>query len=193
MITQRRVLAALMIMALTSFTGSASGELPPSKHWGSQKAVADPTTAPTDPPTDDARLPPRPDVHENNATLLGIDVNHDGVRDDIEHIIYQLHKDNPGHRHVLAIGTRALTEAMKSSVDSSLNKVAIGDQISIFISCFINTTTMDYRKDFGMIKAIILNTEQRATAYQHYNQARSGSVQGEVDYDPVICVPTAHE
>ena len=34
-------------------------------------------------------LPPEPDPVKNNATLLGIDVNHNGVRDDVERYIYK--------------------------------------------------------------------------------------------------------
>ena len=34
-------------------------------------------------------LPPEPDPKINNATLLGVDVNHNGVRDDVERWIYK--------------------------------------------------------------------------------------------------------
>ncbi len=36
------------------------------------------------------RLPPEPDPKVNNATLLGVDVNHNGVRDDVERWICDL-------------------------------------------------------------------------------------------------------
>ena len=36
---------------------------------------------------DGHRLPPEPDPAANNATLHGIDSNHDGVRDDVERYI----------------------------------------------------------------------------------------------------------
>ena len=39
------------------------------------------------------RLPPEPDPKVNNATLLGIDVNDNGVRDDVERWIYETYKD----------------------------------------------------------------------------------------------------
>ncbi|HFD14302.1 MAG TPA: hypothetical protein ENJ34_03265, partial [Epsilonproteobacteria bacterium] len=38
-------------------------------------------------------LPPEPDPKVNNATLLGVDVNHNGVRDDVERWIYETYKD----------------------------------------------------------------------------------------------------
>ena len=39
------------------------------------------------------RLPPEPDTKVNDATLLGVDVNHNGVRDDVERWIYEEYKD----------------------------------------------------------------------------------------------------
>jgi len=38
-------------------------------------------------------LPPEPDPKINNATLLGVDVNHNGVRDDVERWIYKKYKE----------------------------------------------------------------------------------------------------
>ncbi|WP_457593853.1 hypothetical protein [Hydrogenimonas sp.] len=42
---------------------------------------------------DGHRLPPEPDPKINNATLLGVDVNHNGVRDDVERWIYRTYKE----------------------------------------------------------------------------------------------------
>ena len=35
------------------------------------------------------RLPPKPDEELNNSTLIGIDINDNGVRDDVEWLIYE--------------------------------------------------------------------------------------------------------
>ena len=40
----------------------------------------------------DYELPPEPDPKINNATLLGIDSNNNGVRDDVERWIYKTYK-----------------------------------------------------------------------------------------------------
>ena len=40
-------------------------------------------------------LPPEPDPKVNNATLLGVDVNNNGVRDDVERYIYERFKKDP--------------------------------------------------------------------------------------------------
>jgi len=42
---------------------------------------------------DGHRLPPEPDPKVNNATLLGVDVNENGVRDDVERWIYTRYKE----------------------------------------------------------------------------------------------------
>src|SRR3990167_9872021 len=39
-------------------------------------------------------LPPEPDAAENNATLVGVDSNNNGIRDDVERAIYLQYKDN---------------------------------------------------------------------------------------------------
>ncbi len=41
------------------------------------------------------RLPPKPDPKVNNATLLGVDVNDNGVRDDVERYIYERFGKDP--------------------------------------------------------------------------------------------------
>ncbi|WP_457593852.1 hypothetical protein [Hydrogenimonas sp.] len=42
---------------------------------------------------DGHRLPPEPDPKINNATLLGVDVNNNGVRDDVERWIYETYDE----------------------------------------------------------------------------------------------------
>jgi len=41
------------------------------------------------------RLPPEPDPTLNNSTLLGIDVNNNGVRDDVERYVIQRYSNDP--------------------------------------------------------------------------------------------------
>jgi|SRR3989344_2359555 len=40
-------------------------------------------------------LPPEPDPTKNNATLVGVDSNSNGIRDDVERAIYLKYKDTP--------------------------------------------------------------------------------------------------
>ena len=46
-------------------------------------------------------LPPEPDTQVNNATLLGVDVNNNGVRDDVERWIYETYDEyTPCHQEL---------------------------------------------------------------------------------------------
>ncbi|WP_457593854.1 hypothetical protein [Hydrogenimonas sp.] len=60
---------------------------------------------------DGHRLPPEPDPKVNNATLLGVDVNHNGVRDDVERWIYETY-DHPIERGILMQSARAYTSVL---------------------------------------------------------------------------------
>jgi len=74
-------------------------------------------------------LPPEPDPKVNNSTLLGIDSNNNGVRDDVERWIYNKYKDKHpiyidiamqaarGYRLVLEKQPRTKTEAMSIMKD----------------------------------------------------------------------------
>ena len=52
------------------------------------------------------QLPPKPDPKINNSTLLGIDSNNNGVRDDVERWIYKTYK-HPIERGIFMQSARA--------------------------------------------------------------------------------------
>ncbi len=60
---------------------------------------------------DGHRLPPEPDPKINNATLLGIDVNHNGIQDDVERWIYEKY-DHPIKRGILMQNARAYNKVI---------------------------------------------------------------------------------
>jgi cbb3-type cytochrome oxidase subunit 3 len=55
-------------------------------------------------------LPPAPDKAINDATVAGVDSNHNGIRDDVERAIYYAHKDSASV--VAAEYQYAMTEQM---------------------------------------------------------------------------------
>jgi len=58
--------------------------------------------------TKEYELPPEPDPTQNNSTLLGIDSNNNGVRDDVERWIYKTYKDkHPIHIDIAMQAGRA--------------------------------------------------------------------------------------
>jgi len=60
-------------------------------------------------------LPPEPDPVKNNATLLGIDINDNGVRDDVERWIYETYKDkHPIHIDIAMQAARGYKLVLKT-------------------------------------------------------------------------------
>ncbi len=58
-------------------------------------------------------LPPMPDEKLNNSTLLGIDINNNGVRDDVERQIYEEYKDkHPIHIDITMQATRGYKKVL---------------------------------------------------------------------------------
>ena len=60
-------------------------------------------------------LPPEPDPKINNSTLLGIDSNNNGVRDDVERWIYKTYKDkHPIHIDIAMQASRAYKKVLET-------------------------------------------------------------------------------
>ena len=61
------------------------------------------------------RLPPEPDKTLNDSTLLGIDSNNNGVRDDVERWIYETYKDkHPIHIDIAMQAARAYRKILET-------------------------------------------------------------------------------
>ncbi len=127
------------------------------------------------------RLPPEPLPEENNATLVGIDSNDNGVRDDVERWIYTEFKDkHPVHIEVAMQSARTWERIFEGGADKALETVefvhaALGCQIfyegysePLLIVEPINIDDQITRK--------ITNTPERKAAYIAYDKALSGGV-----------------
>jgi hypothetical protein len=76
-------------------------------------------------------LPPEPDKALNDSTLLGIDENHNDVRDDVERWIYEEYKDKhpiyidiamqAGRRYKLVLETPERAKEIRDVVNSSIH------------------------------------------------------------------------
>ena len=134
------------------------------------------------------RLPPEPDPKINNATLLGVDVNHNGVRDDVERWIYKTY-DHPIERGIFMQSARAYQkvivdpkkahETMKYIVNAahcesywSMNELRMQKRN-------LNYTIGEYRDIEKEIRPIQFNTLDRIVAYHRFNKKLSGRVYGD--------------
>jgi len=130
------------------------------------------------------RLPPEPDPKINNATLLGVDVNHNGVRDDVERYILKTYGKE---KITIEIGfqvARAYNTVIKNPEKAmEVDKVITAAQdCASYFETFANffgdpillkNTDIVTSKKF---KSIQLNTAPRIRAYLEYNRNLSGQV-----------------
>jgi len=126
-------------------------------------------------------LPPMPDETLNNSTLLGIDTNDNGVRDDVEIWIYTTYEDKPAF-----IKTIAMEKAKAYQIVIQEPEKAIANErfMSAFVEC---ETYMESQYEYvkhkqypidplgNGLKSVELNTEERIRAYLTYDGNLNGT------------------
>jgi hypothetical protein len=134
-------------------------------------------------------LPPEPDPKINNATLLGIDSNNNGVRDDVERWIYNRYKDEHpimiplkmqearAFRYIIQDPSQA-RERNKEAEKSSLCQYVFTTEWanSFGRKPLILRDSATEIKELREREEIQFNTAERARAYGEYNQNLSGIV-----------------
>ncbi len=153
------------------------------------------------------RLPPEPDPKINNATLLGVDVNNNGVRDDVERWIYKMYS-HPIERALLMQNARyeqSILENYSAIVDRD-NKIlkelnVIEDN---YLSCMFYWKRKHINENFQLsiyselegfqhkyfsepIKKIQRNTIERINARDELEKAVSGGVYSLPEPDKSKC------
>jgi len=132
------------------------------------------------------QLPPEPDSKINNSTLLGIDFNNNGVRDDVERKVYFTYTKNidqllmmqslKTHQSMLA-DPDLINNALKWQAPENKNMGCSGYLFDKYDIPFIKNSTQ-------FINNITYNTKDRIKKYMKYNQALSGGVFGvEASYE----------
>lgn len=123
-------------------------------------------------------LPPEPDPKVNNATLLGIDVNKNGVRDDVERKIYANYKKSI-ERAVMMQAFKTVQE-MLADIDMVKNARQWAEQDVKAMDCdaylYLNRQKPFIIQMAEIINEWQFNTEKRVKKYYQYNQALSGGV-----------------
>ncbi len=126
------------------------------------------------------RLPPEPDPKVNDSTLLGVDVNGNGVRDDVERWIYETY-DQPIERGIFMQSARAYQKVIVDPKKAH-ETVKYTDDV---LSCefywiyersprpFNKYEHFQHRKEF---KKVQFNTVKRWMAYERFNAEFNGEV-----------------
>ena len=124
------------------------------------------------------KLPPQPDETINNATLLGIDSNNNGVRDDVERWIFAEY-DEPIVQAVAMQNARAFQIILEDPSNARETKKFTEAQLD----CQSYYMYQDERKLIPRgtnlhkeSRPLMLNTRERSRAYYEFNQALSGGV-----------------
>lgn len=126
-------------------------------------------------------LPPDPGAASLDS-LEGIDSDNDGVRDDVEIAIYELHKDSQENREILKVGSKALQEAIMSAVSAGdQDNDSASESMAKFAYCLSELSSMDRNKQLATLKSLQINTDERKAAYDAYNKSRHGTIQRVVE------------
>ena len=129
-------------------------------------------------------LPPEPDKTLNNSTLLGIDVNDNGVRDDVERWIYLEMEIQNGYPKIeRAIGMQMAEAAQMTLSDPSNKDDDVHKEITASRDCW---TYYIYSKDIHSnatrgkfsraLKDKIFNNQKRLSIYLKYDATLGGRV-----------------
>jgi uncharacterized protein YneR len=127
------------------------------------------------------RLPPEPNEEENNATLVGVDSNDNGVRDDVERAIYVKYPTKI--RQQVLMQTARADQLMLADPDGAKNAVKWHKVMTTkTIACksyLFRTFDLDYHiESTEYITNAIYNTMDRVKRYARYNNALGGGVYG---------------
>ena len=130
-------------------------------------------------------LPPAPAPILNNATLLGIDSNNNGVRDDVERWIYTYYS-KPIEHAVFMQSAKAYQIVIQEPEKALENLPTM--QAATRCESYWSFVAKDESKPFWLeeykdyekeISPIQFNTADRFLAYKKYNQTLSGGVYGD--------------
>ncbi len=131
-----------------------------------------------------ANLPPDPG-EAGKATLVGVDSDNDGVRDDLQIAIWERYPND-------SVKRSALIQSAKS-LQSAIIQGAAGDDNSIFqaatevlrsTDCIFEVFE-DTSSELAFMEMSVANTSERFAAYIQFNGALNGQFFGDLDTDSV--------
>jgi len=121
-------------------------------------------------------LPSEPDPVINNSTLLGIDVNDNGVRDDVERKIIKTYQE-PIKIELMMSRAKVAQEILTNPVGLATEHK---NKMTRILNCelYLMDFDIDISNSVEDINKIAYTTKERVRAYLDYNIALSGGVYG---------------
>jgi PBP1b-binding outer membrane lipoprotein LpoB len=128
------------------------------------------------------RLPPEPDPKVNNSTLLGIDSNNNGVRDDVERWIYNKYKDK--HPIYIDIAMQA-ARGYKLVLETPERAKEIREKVNAAQVCnwyywkdakYLNEKILVNERIDSSVFGKYFNTKNRQDIYWNYDKLLSGGI-----------------
>ena len=133
------------------------------------------------------QLPPEPDKQLNNSTLLGIDTNDNGIRDDIERKII-IDYVKPIEIELMLSYVKVHQEMLNNPVNSAVYSQKKMQKVR---NCKMYLKHQDIRikNMIDFTENNMYNTKERVKAYLDFNQALSGGVYGSgpADWNALAC------
>ncbi len=121
-------------------------------------------------------VPPEPDPELNNATLAGIDVNENGVRDDVERWIVRTYPNSEKTQKILMIMAREFESALfYTKSDNTQSAILAQTRVTDSIDCLWYIRSDDAISIRSLLFAQILSTKERTLTYVEYNRLSAGS------------------
>lgn len=139
---------------------------------GNDSNVPEPNPPNPNPPGDN--LPPDPGA-EGRTTLLGVDSDNDGVRDDIQRYIAVTYADSAKTRAALTEYAKLAQKQLADAGDKNLSIEHAIEEGSV-LACIFYIDPDSNADALFATRAEFLNTEERSRAYIQYDEQLGGEV-----------------
>jgi len=137
-------------------------------------SYAAPAVAPISSESTNNKLPPDPG-EAGKQTLMGIDSDGDGLRDDIQRYIYLTYPDQPNVRGALRQYAFSLQKTVDPDRVAGTGRV-IADENGLAMECVNYFMRDEIYEVTQRLKAEVMNTYDRTKKYLAYDKELSGGV-----------------
>ena len=125
---------------------------------------------------DAEKLPREPGLAGQNK-LIGIDSNHNAIRDDVERAIYERHQRSWKDMKILGAGAQAMQQMLATSINSVDTNTRADIAYEEFKMCIVNYSSAEPRTEIKWLKGKMLNNAKRKEAWEKYAKRKINNKQ----------------